>query len=187
MLLKTFVKRKKGGDFVNNQMLWTEEYFESPRIMKRSREDNFVFVFYVDNEGIEPEYREIEVHEKTQGYELYNNAGVLIEKFVTGVDDEDDHLSLDEKELIIHRTRKLIYDSNLPAQFDLYWEPMEVELRDKLGLNVNIDMLHRAQEKISNSQIGLKNILERAQQFHKKHKSDESQELLDDLNLILGQ
>lgn len=85
MLVKVFLKRKPGGEFVRNDLEWQTHYYEAPRISAKHTDD--FFSFYFDNEfpsGIDG----VNFSNRQFGYEIYSSQGNLIERFVTAVLDK---------------------------------------------------------------------------------------------------
>jgi len=91
MLLKIFVKRERGGDYVPTSDLQYKQWlFEGDEILSHplytvgySQTSEFVrgFSFLVKADGKEPKFVDMVID--TQGYEILNDKGVSIEKYVT--------------------------------------------------------------------------------------------------------
>ncbi len=95
MILKVFTKRTKGGEYINTSREWKEGLFEADNIRKKEeikRKDCELaecdifkdgFTFYLINKD---DSRQIVlVNTDTQGYEILNDRGICIERYVTPV------------------------------------------------------------------------------------------------------
>lgn len=88
MTIKVFTKRLPGGEFVKTGLLYPEAIIEADEILIRPIETGFQFMaktnsFTTEEHGVKDGY----VMTDTQGYEIRNNAGVVIDRYVTAVTD----------------------------------------------------------------------------------------------------
>lgn len=83
MVIKIFTKRLPGGKPVKTGNEWIDSMLEAEKIMTK-RDGDKVEVCLENSDSIDYE----NVNLKTHGYQIYNNAGVIIEKYVTAIDKE---------------------------------------------------------------------------------------------------
>lgn len=86
MILKIFTKRQKGGEHIKTSSEWFDEYYEANRILMSQDETGFRYM--IDAE-IPSQIKSGHFKDETHGYELYNNSGVLVERFVTAIHQEE--------------------------------------------------------------------------------------------------
>ncbi len=80
MIIKIFTKRKPGGQPVKIKGEWIDEFIEAETI-RTKREGDKVDVCLSNPDSIE----EKTINLLTHGYHIYNNAGVIIERYVTNL------------------------------------------------------------------------------------------------------
>jgi hypothetical protein len=83
MILHVFTKRTKGGELIHTGLEWKEGRYEAKSILSKPLEDGFEFS--LPAEKSEEAQRLIKVTSAISGYEIFNNQGVCIEKYVTPV------------------------------------------------------------------------------------------------------
>ena len=83
MVIKIFTKRLPGGQPLKTGLEWIDSMIEADKILTK-RDGNTVKVFLENDDSASFE----KVDLKTHGYQVYNNAGVVIEKFVTAIEKE---------------------------------------------------------------------------------------------------
>lgn len=88
MLLKIFTKRTTGGELVETDLEWKDWYFEGQKIYKKplmrgeegEPQEQIGFEFLVvSNENSE----RVTFFSSMMGYELLNDQGVIVDKYVT--------------------------------------------------------------------------------------------------------
>lgn len=83
MIIKIFTKRKPGGEPVKIKGEWIDEFIEAKNI-RTKREGNLVDVCLSDSDSIEEKTIDLATH----GYHIFNNEGVIVERFVTNLKPE---------------------------------------------------------------------------------------------------
>lgn len=78
MILKIFTKRKKGGEFVENNLHWKSIILEADEILSVPHENKIEFQYLLNGVG-----KTAVCETDTQGYEILNSSGITIEKYVT--------------------------------------------------------------------------------------------------------
>lgn len=81
MLLKIFVKKKAQGELCTNEFEWTETLSQATEILKKETENGFEFCL----NSVEGSTNRLYCPTQTHGFEISNDAGVVIERFVTAV------------------------------------------------------------------------------------------------------
>lgn len=95
MILKVFTKRTKGGEYIETKREWKEGLFEANNIRKKEKiekrdceiaecdvfKDGFTFFLINRDES----QQIVLVNTDTQGYEILNDQGVSIERYVTAI------------------------------------------------------------------------------------------------------
>lgn len=80
MLLHVFVKRLPGGAPAVESLHYTDDWFESPKILISSKAGDNV-EFCVCENGDKTHI--IDVNTRTHGYEIINNTGVIVDRHVS--------------------------------------------------------------------------------------------------------
>ncbi|PTN08051.1 hypothetical protein C8N47_11191 [Mangrovibacterium marinum] len=80
MVIKIFTKRKPGGEPIQTKSKWIDLMLEADSISTK-REGDKVEVCIETKDDICFENVDLNTH----GYQIYNNAGVVVEKFVTAL------------------------------------------------------------------------------------------------------
>jgi len=83
MILHVFTKRTKGGEFIETGLEWKEGRYEAKSILSKPLKDGFEFS--LPAEKPEECQRLIKVTSAISGYEIFNDQGVCIEKYVTPI------------------------------------------------------------------------------------------------------
>lgn len=88
MTIKVFTKRLPGGEYVQTGLMYPESIIEADEILVRPVETGFEFMAKT-NSFTTDEQRSLKgwVMTDTQGYEIRNNAGVIIDRYVTAITD----------------------------------------------------------------------------------------------------
>lgn len=84
MVLKIFTKRKKGGERIATGLPWFDRYVEA-KAFYTSKTGTTMHITSEDAETVINHHVDIETH----GFEIRNDAGVIIERFVTAIKEED--------------------------------------------------------------------------------------------------
>lgn len=79
MLLKIFTKRKPGGELVETDHQWKDEYIEADTVKLTPIKAGFEFYCQSQGEQVSAGGFSLDKY----GYELRNDKGVIIERYVT--------------------------------------------------------------------------------------------------------
>lgn len=86
MTIKVFTKRLPGGKFVKTGLLYPESIIEADEILIRPVDTGFEFMAKTNNFTTDDQRSIVGyVMTDTQGYEIQNNNGVVIDRYVTAV------------------------------------------------------------------------------------------------------
>lgn len=80
MILKVFTKRTKGGELIETGLEWKDGLYEGEAIKRKPSEKGFDFLVV----GKETDMTVI-ISTSISGYEILNDQGVVVEKYVTPV------------------------------------------------------------------------------------------------------
>lgn len=81
MILKIFTKRKPGGELVETDLQWKDEYIEADNIKLSPTKEGFDY--WCHNGGKEAHGGGFST--ESHGYEIRNNKGLVIDRYVTAV------------------------------------------------------------------------------------------------------
>ena len=82
MVLHIFTKRNKSGKHISPAPQWKESFNEAPQILKKDMDEGFQFTIY----GIDGDIWEVGLNTKIQGFELKNDKGLVIDRYVTPIE-----------------------------------------------------------------------------------------------------
>lgn len=80
MVIKIFTKRMPGGDYINTGLQYKEVIIEADKVMLTPTDTGFDFTTVLGDKS-----ETGCVHTHSQGYEIRNNAGVVIDRYVTAL------------------------------------------------------------------------------------------------------
>lgn len=134
MLLHVFTKRTKGGDLLATGLHWHEFHIEASKFNKRIIPDGFEFQ-YIERDGA----RTVIVNTDIHGYELKNDKGVTIEKYVTPVPDREEEYKNPLHDPANHDLQTLFKELcyGRPADSQRYLHRCIKELNGEITLNPN--------------------------------------------------
>lgn len=91
MVLKIFVKRKAHGELCSTQFEWSDTLNQGVEILKKETANGFEF--YINR--ADGTANQVYCPTATHGYEILNDFGAVIERYVTAVDEKAVRLNLD--------------------------------------------------------------------------------------------